>query len=206
MSTLALDMLRPGLQDIEICHPRRGRKIPLRGLGPIHITPQMEVMLPYVDRQTRRSLEIVMMAGSLSNYASKKIADLLFGATAYTAESPYYVGLWASALDDTFTGGTTGECAYGSYGRMSLTNNGTIFATGSGTGIYTKTFPSDALKSWAASTATGTNNTVTYLGWLNANAGTSADKGIAWCTISSTTINSGDTPQLAQNAVTYTQD
>lgn len=147
-----------------------------------------------------------LMTGSLSNYASKSLSDLLWGKTTYAGETTIYAGLWAAALDDTFNGATSSECAYTSYGRMSLTNNTTIFAAGSGTTTYTKTFPSDATKSWAASTGTGTNNTVTYLGFLNGNAGTSGDKGLAWCSITSTTINNGDTPQLAQNAVTDVQD
>ena len=44
------------------------------------------------------------------------------------------------------------------------------------------------------------------MGVLNGNAGTSADKGIVWASVSSTTINNGDTPQLAQNAVSQTRD
>lgn len=147
-----------------------------------------------------------MMAGSLANFSSKALQDSIFGKTAFTAATTVYFGLWAAALDDTFAGNTGSECAYTSYARLGLTNNTTIFAAGTGTTTYTKTFPSDAVKSFAASTGTGTNNTVTYLGILDGNAGTSADKGYAWCTITSTTINNGDTPQLAQNAITVVQD
>lgn len=149
---------------------------------------------------------ILQMSGSLANYSSKKIQDLLFGATAYTAPTTHYLGLWASTLDDTFNGATTGEAAYTSYARLSLTNNTTIFAAGSGTTTYSKTYPSDAAKTWPTSTGTGTNNTITFMGDLDGNAKTSADNGIAWCSVTSTTINNGDTPQLAQNAVTVTQD
>jgi len=154
----------------------------------------------------REKLNVVAMAGSLANFSSKKIQDLLHGATAYTAPATLYVNLWASALDDTFNGATTGKCAYTSYAALALTNNTTIFAAGSGTTTYTKTWPSDAAKSWATSTGTGTNNTITYLGYLDGNAGTAADNGIGWCTVTSTTINSGDTPQLAQNAMSVVQD
>lgn len=76
--------------------------------------------------------------------------------------------------------------------------------TRTGTTTYTNTFPSDATKSWAAST--GGTATVTYLGWLNGNLGTTADKGLAWCSVTLVTINSGDTPQIAQNAQTATLD
>lgn len=148
-----------------------------------------------------------LMAGSLAFTLSKAMIDLPFGATAFgLTNTPLFFGLWAAALDDTLAGNTASESAYTSYGRLSLTNNTTIFAAGSGTTTYTKTFPSDATKSWATSTGTGTNNTITYLGILNGNAGTTADKGYAWCSVTSTTINNGDTPQLAQNAVTLVQD
>jgi len=149
----------------------------------------------------------VMMSGSLAFTLSKASVDLPFGATAFgLTNTTLYHGLWAATLDDTLAGNTATECAYTSYARLGLTNNTTIFAAGSGTTTYTKTFPSDATKSFATSTGTGTNNTVTYLGILNGNAGTSADKGYAWCSVTSTVINNGDTPQLAQNALTLVQD
>lgn len=148
---------------------------------------------------------VVLMAGSLGFDLMKSTLDEAFGATAYTAVTPLYFGLWNGTLTAAFEGNTTGESAYTSYARLSLTNNTTIFAAGSGTTTYTKTFPSDALKSWATSTGTGTNNTINYLGILSGNAGTTADKGYAWCSVTATTINTGDTPQLAQNAVTLVQ-
>lgn len=147
---------------------------------------------------------ILLMAGSDTFYLSKKFADLIDGATAYSAPTPRYLGLWTAALDDTFTGATASEAAYTSYARLSLTNNTTIFAAGSGTTTYTKTYPSDASKSWPAST--GSTSTVTYLGDLDGNAGTSGDHGLKWCSVTSVVINSGDTPQLAQNAVSQTRD
>jgi len=183
--------------------------------SPLVPCPAIEGFFPALDRKERKLIGdalikardgVLNMAGSLAFYSSKKIQDLLFGATAYTAPVTIFANLWASALDDTFNGATAGKCAYTSYAALSLTNNATIFAAGTGTQTYTKTFPSDAAKSWATSTGTGTNNTVTYLGFLDANAGSAADNGIAWCTITSTTINSGDTPQLAINAVTVVQD
>lgn len=147
---------------------------------------------------------ILLMAGSDANYLSKALGDLVFGKTAYTGETTLYHGLWTAALDDTFTGATASEAGYTSYARLALTNNTTIFAAGSGTTTYSKTWPSDATKSWPAST--GGTATVTYLGVLNGNAGTSADKGVVWASVTSVTINPGDTPQLAQNAVTQTRD
>lgn len=192
-----------------------GRAVVLR-TGPWIPTPQVEEIFPWFERDTVKKLKdairkplkdrILMMSGSMANYLSAKLGDLSLGKTAYTGETTLYVGLWSSALDDTFTGATTGESAYGSYARMSLTNNTTNFAAGSGTTTYTKTFPSDALHSFVTSTATGTNNTITYAGVLNGNAGSSADKGCFWCSVTSTTINNGDTPQIAQNAFSVVWD
>lgn len=147
---------------------------------------------------------IRMMAGSDANYLSKALGDLAFGKTAYAGETTLYHGLWTAALDDTFTGATASEAAYTSYARLSLTNNTTIFAAGTGTTTYTKTWPSDAAKNWP--TSTGGSATVTYLGVLNGNAGTSADKGVVWASVTSTAIASGDTPQLAQNAMSQARD
>ena len=147
---------------------------------------------------------VMQMAGSLANYGSKQLQDSMWGKTAFTAATTIYFGLWTAAIDDTLAGNTASEAAYTSYGRLGLTNNTTIFASGTGTTTYTKTFPSDAAKSF--NTSTGGSSTVTYLGILDGNAGTSADHGYAWCSVTSTTINNGDTPQLAQNAITVVQD
>lgn len=182
--------------------------------GPMIPCPGIEDYFGLFDSRTVKELKIalgkplrdriLMMAGSLCNYSSKALQDLLWGKTAYAGETTVYGALYTAAIDDTLLGNTANESAYTSYARLSLTNNTTIFAAGSGTTTYTKTFPSDALKSWA--TSTGGTSTITYLGFLNGNAGTSADKGLAWCSVTSTTINNGDTPQLAQNAVTVVQD
>lgn len=160
----------------------------------------------YVGRLLLKPLHerILMMAGSLANYSSKALQDLLWGKTAYAGETTIYAGLWTAALDDTFNGATASETNYTSYARLSLPNNTTTFAAGTGSTTYTKTFPSDATKSWP--TCTGGTSSPTYMGFLNGNAGTSADKGLAWCSVSVPQISSGLTPQLAQNACTVVQD
>jgi hypothetical protein len=174
-----------------------------------------ELLWGSLDKKERRILDqffklrnlrdrILLMAGSDANYLSKALGDLAFGKTAYAGETTIYCGLWTAALDDTFAGNTTGEAAYTSYARLSLTNNTTIFAAGTGTTTYSKSWPSDAAKNWP--TSTGGSATVTYFGALNGNAGSSADKGMVWASVTSTAIASGDTPQLAQNAVTQTRD
>jgi hypothetical protein len=174
-----------------------------------------EVLWDELDKSERKILDdvfrlgslkdrILRMAGSDANYLSTSLGKLAFGKTAYAGETTIFGGLWTAALDDTFNGATASEAAYTSYARLSLTNNTTIFAAGTGTTTYVNTWPSDATKSWA--TSTGGSATVTYFGALNGNAGTSADKGMVWASVTSTAIASGDTPQLAQNAVSQTRD
>ena len=144
----------------------------------------------------------MLLTGSDTNYLSKKFGDLIFGATAYTAPVTVHLGLWSAALDDTSTGSTASEGGYTSYARLALTNNTTIFATGSGTTTYVKTFPSDALKSWASSTGGGTP-AFTYLGVCES---LTVGNMVAWASVTSVTINNGDTPQIAQNAFSQTRD
>lgn len=202
------------MSSIAISPPRYKYLVPTSPLVPAH---GIEEIFPLFDKATRKKLGdllrmpireriAVLMSGSMANYLSTKLGDLSIGKTAYAGETTIYAGLWSSALDDTMTGATTGESAYGSYARFALTNNTTLFAAGSGSTSYTKTFPSDATKSFVTSTATGTNNTITYLGFFNGNAGSSSDKGMFWCSVTSTTINNGDTPQLLQNGTTVVWD
>lgn len=184
--------------------------------GPWHLTRAgAEVVWGDLERWEKQFLDkyfkldslkdrIRMMSGSDGNYLSKKWTGVIDGATAFTAPATRYFALYTSALDDTFTGATTGEAAYTSYARLALTNNTTIFAAGSGTTTFTNTYPSDATKSFV--TSTGSTSTVTYLGDLDGNAGTSGDHGLKWCSVTSTVINSGDTPQLTQNGISQTRD
>lgn len=174
-----------------------------------------EVIWDELERAERRIVDAVLktkslkdailqMAGSDANYLTAKLGGLAFGKTAYAGETTVFAGLWTAALDDTFNGATANESAYTSYARLSLTNNTTIFAAGTGSTTSVNTWPSDATKSWPAST--GGSSVVTYMGALNGNAGSSADKGMVWCSVTSVTVNNGDTPQLAQNAVSQTRD
>jgi hypothetical protein len=158
-----------------------------------------------LDRSRPMRDRLLLMAGSDANFLSKSLGELAFGKTAYAGAATIYGGLWTAALDDTLLGNTANEAAYTSYARLSLTNNTTIFAAGSGTTTRTQTWPSDAVKSWAASTG-GVAPTATYAGFLDGNLGTSADKGLVWCSVTSVTINTGDTPQLAQNAMSQVRD
>ena len=140
------------------------------------------------------------MAGSKSNYLSKKLLDLPLGASAFSAPATVYVGLWTSNLDDTSTSATAGEAAYTSYARVALTNNSTNFPNASGSTTATKsngtviTFPA----------STGSTATITYLGLFDVASG--AGNMLYWCSVTSTTINSGDTPQVAIGGLTIVED
>lgn len=147
---------------------------------------------------------ILLMSGSDGNWLSTEIGKYVDGGTAMTTVGTWYIGLWTAALTDAMNGATANEANYTSYARLSLTNNTTIFPAGTGTTTYTNTWPGDATKSWP--TSTGGISTVTYMAKLTGNAGTSSDKCGAWCSVTSVTINNGDTPQLAQNAVSQTRD
>lgn len=168
--------------------------------GPIHLCPSVEEWLPDLDKVTRKALEVVMMAGSVANSASTVLADLLFGKTAFAGDTSLYFAAYTAAIDSSFTGATANEAAYTSYARTVTTNGTSVYAAGSGTTAgYTKTFPSNALLSMP--TSTGSSATLTYVGGLNGNAGSSADKGRWWASVTSVAIGVGDTPQIPQNGI-----
>lgn len=175
----------------------------------------LEIVWDYLDGFERQAVEkvlglgsirdkILRMSGSDCVRTSQVLGELAFGKTAFAGDVTWYAALYTAAIDDTLLGNTANEAAYTSYARLALTNNTTIFAAGSGTTTRVQTWPSDALKSFPAST--GGTSTDTFLGVLNGNAGTSSDKGGVWASISSVTVNSGDTPQIAQNAFSQTRD
>lgn len=175
----------------------------------------LEIVWDHLESFERRAIErvlglgsirdkILRMSGSDCVRTSQVLGELAFGKTAFAGDTTWFAALYTAAIDDTLLGNTANEAAYTSYARLSLTNNTTIFAAGSGTTTRVQTWPSDVLKSFAAST--GGTSTDTFLGMLNGNAGSSADKGGVWASIASVTINSGDTPQIAQNAFSQTRD
>ena len=65
------------------------------------------------------------MAGSFSDFLELELLDQVFGASAYTAPTTTYVGLWTSALTDASTGATSGEVSGGSYVRVNFANDKT---------------------------------------------------------------------------------
>lgn len=174
----------------------------LPNYGNFGVGPAIETIFPGLPRSLRRQFQILLMAGSKSNYLSKKVIDEYLGATAFSAAGTLYWGLWTSALADGSHGGTAGEANYSSYARVSQTNNSTNFPNATGSTTATKnngtlvTFP----------TSTGGSSTITYVGIFDGNAGTSADNLYVWTDVTSTAIANGDTPKINASGFTFTED
>ena len=96
-----------------------------------------------------------------TTYFQNKIADYLFGQTAYTLPAPYYAGLLLDADEDALPDGTVTEVSGGSYARASLANDKTTFSVSVGGAVDNDieiVFPS-ATADWGA---------VTYFGLFDA--------------------------------------
>lgn len=63
------------------------------------------------------------ITGSMSDFLEKKVLDLVCGAQAYTAPTGLFIGLWLSAIDDTYSGLTPGEVTGLHYARFSAVND-----------------------------------------------------------------------------------
>lgn len=149
-------------------------------------------------RRAKRGLEILLMAGSKTNFAEDAMASELVGATAFAAPSALHFGLWTGAgtLSDTSTGSTAGESAYGSYARVNKTNNTTNFAGTTSPRVNSNaiTFP----------TSTSGSSTVTQVGVCSAS---SAGDMYLWADLTaSRTIDTGEIPEFATSAFSYSED
>lgn len=146
-----------------------------------------------------RSLrDIVVWASGKSNYYINKLLNQFWNAAAYSFPGTLYAALWTATLSATSTGATAGEAAYTSYARVAITANTTNFPTSSSQQIQNGTaitFP----------TATGaTPETETYFAILD--GGTlGAGNILYWGSITSTVVNTGDTPQVNINGLTATE-
>lgn len=174
-------------------------------------TPAAEVLLPDLTRANRRILErlirfpnVLQMAGSLSAYLAGKLVEEAFGGVAYTSATNTYLGLWAATLDDTSTGSTASEAGYTSYARTLIgTANNQTDAWNAATGTTTKTVTNKNAITCPTSTGTGTNNTITYAAILDAST---TGNMLCWASVTSTTINNGDTPKVNASAFSIVQD
>ena len=127
-----------------------------------------------------------------STYLAHKLLDHVLGNTAYSAPATVYLALFTVAPTD--AGGGT-EVSGGSYARKSVTNNTTNFpnaSNGSKNLATEQAFP----------TATGGWGTVVAVGLFDA-----ATNGnlLYWTTVTSQVVNSGSTPTVAANSLTFSE-
>jgi len=137
------------------------------------------------------------MAAGKFNYLAKKVNDLVYSQASFTSVTPIYFGGSTAAFDNTKTGATITEANYGSYARVSVTNNATNFPASTGSGSATKTGSAGGAITFP--TSSGTTNTL--LSAFTADAATTGNL-YHGADISSTVINSGDTPQIPTNGFT----
>lgn len=176
-----------------------------------NLAPAGELLLPGVRERfprrhrVRRGFEILLMAGSKSDYLEDKFKNLILGAVAFTAPGSVYFGLWGTAgsLTDASNGATANEITGGAYDRVTMTNNTTNFATVTGTAKVNSvaiTFPT-ATANWNASA------NINQCGVFDGNLKTSADNLLLWgdLTVPKPVLN-GDIAQFAASAFSYTED
>lgn len=167
---------------------QRGRRVSI-AIGPAGIT----VMRPW----RKRLRDLIVFASGKSNYLISKFLNQLFNAAAYSFPATLYAALWTSALSAASTGSTSGEAAYTGYARVAVTANTTNFPTSSSGAAITNataiTFPANG--------AAGTS-TVTYFAILDA---ATTGNILYWGSVTSTTINQGDTPQVNISGLTVTE-
>jgi hypothetical protein len=172
-----------------------------------HVTPAAELLREWVKselpRRFRKIFDILLMAGSKSNYLENKIKNEVLGAVAFNAPGTVYFGLWTTAgsLTDAFNGATANEVSGGAYDRVAVANNTTNFASVGDNVAKTNstdiTFP----------TATANWGTVNQVGVLDGNAKTSADNGLLWADLTTAkAVNSGDTAKFVAGDFQYNED
>ena len=156
--------------------------------------------MPLVD-DGDKVIPTIAGGASFSDYLELKVLDYIFDDpnTAFISADPY-LGLWTSALTDTSTGATAGECtaiAYTTYARQQVTNTlMSAAAAGSKTNSGAITF----------NACTATSATVTYWCTVDASALTTGNI-LVWGTCTSTTIDTSHTPPtVAIGALTVTLD
>lgn len=144
-----------------------------------------------------RSLrDLVVFASGKSQYYISKLLNQFFNTTAFTFPTPLFFGLWTSALTAASTGSTAGETTYTGYGRVSVTPNSTNFSTSAAGSSTTN----NTAITFGADTA-GTP-AITFVGIFDAS---SAGNMLYFASITSTTINVGDTPQINASALTASE-
>lgn len=138
--------------------------------------------------------EWVVWASGKSNVFITRFLNGIYNNAAVTLPATLYFALWTAALTAASTAATAGETAYTSYARVAVTPNTTNFPASVGGAAI-----SNAVAiTWAANT--GTASTITYLAIVDSASG--AGNVVYWGSITSTTINAGDTPQINASGLT----
>jgi hypothetical protein len=154
----------------------------------------------------RRSLrDLIRWAGSKSNYLSKKVIEEYFGGVAFGAPSNVYLALLTVVPDDTSTGATITETDYASYARTQIgTGNNQTDAWNAATGATTAVVTNKNAITGPTATGASTNPLVAIAILDSATLG--AGNVLAWATVTSTAIASGDTPKINAGALSVTED
>jgi hypothetical protein len=143
------------------------------------------------------------MAGSKSNYLSKKLLEEALGGVAYTSATNTYLALLTVTPDDTSTGSTITETDYASYARTLVgTSNNQTDAWNAATGTTTAVVTNKNAITAPVATGASTNPLVAVAIVDAASAGNV----LYWATITSTPIANGDTPKINAASFSVTED
>ncbi len=147
--------------------------------------------------------DIIVFAGSKSNYLSKKVLDHYFGQIAFTPATNVYLALATTLPDDTTTGTTIVSTDYTSYARTQIgTGNNQSDAWNTGTGSTTSTVTN--IGAITCPTATGASSNP-IVGVMVTDASTVGNSYV-WASVTSTAIASGDTPKVNATALSVVED
>lgn len=143
------------------------------------------------------------MAGSKSNYLSKKLIEETIGGVAYVSAANVYLALLTVVPDDTSTGSSITETDYASYARTQIgTGNNQTDAWNAATGTTTAVVTNK--NAITCPTATGAStNPIVAIAVIDA---ASAGNILYWATVTSTAIANGDTPKINAGALSVTED
>lgn len=140
--------------------------------------------------------DLVVFATGKSQYLISKLLNQIFNAAAYSFPATLFMGLWTTAQTAASTGSTGTEASYTGYARVSVTANTTNFPTSTAGAAITN---ATAITFGASSSGA---QTMISFAILDAS---SAGNILYWGAITSTVINTGDTPQVNVSALTVTE-
>jgi hypothetical protein len=145
------------------------------------------------------------MAGSATDFTEKKLADLLFGGTAFTAITPLFFGLLTDSNTATQRDAATvtemTTTSWTNYARVSVTNNTTNFPAASG---ITAAKSNGTAISFGTATVISTAPVATAVGVWDAST---AGNLLYWADLgASQTISNGNSVSFSAGAFALTVD